>query len=390
MSESTVLILGSGPVGMATAGLLGKEKACDKVITLDRSWGRAAAAAERCGDKAVSVGADCTEEEVLVRLLGDSNLVVNTLHLPSDTLIPLIRAVVEAGVPYTDATTSSESLQSVFDSEYLQALARHRSVGVIPGLGASPGLSNAIATYLGQRLERVDGVRFFAEDDLRRRRPGQWRDRLMAFGSPALVWREHGWKYVSPMSEWEDVSFPKSDADVSCCTVNLEPVTLPASFPSLAEVSCHRGFSHPAMRDIVRDLVDYGPASDGTPETPVRPTSPLESPWALYGSHSANWTRANYGLLNERDHCAIPLQRQIRVNGILQDRKTEFIMSYYFPGEQEEESIAATLSIGARMLLTRELPSPGLHPPEALDPAPFLWDMERRGVEIRLTKTVEE
>ena len=65
-------------------------------------------------------------------------------------------------------------------------------------------------------------------------------------------------------------------------------------------------------------------------------------------------------------------------------------MTYRFPEENDIENDAATLAIGARMLLTREMPAPGLHAPEALDPAPFLWDMERRGVEIQLTKTIED
>ena len=65
-------------------------------------------------------------------------------------------------------------------------------------------------------------------------------------------------------------------------------------------------------------------------------------------------------------------------------------MTYRFPGERDVDNVAATLALGARMLLTREMPAPGLHTPEALDPAPFLWDMERRGAEIQLTKTIEE
>ena len=390
MSERTVLLLGCGPVGMATASLLGRDRACGKVIAVDRSPERAAAAAEMCGEKAVSASVDYSDNEALGRLLGDATLVVNTLRIPSSALLPLIRAVVEAGVSYTDATTDSDSLQSVFDSEYLYGLARNRSVGVVPGLGASPGLTNALTSYLGQRLESVDRARFYLVDDLSRRSRRQWRDRLLSFGSAALVWRGQSWEYVSPMSEWWDATFPHLGATVSCCTVDLEPITLPYSFSSLTEVSCHRGFSNQPMCDIVKNLVTYGFASEGLVETPTGPISPVEFASTLFGSGRVNWTGALSDLLHGRDTVSTPVQRQITVNGVLRGRMTEFTMSYHFPGEQEEDNIAATLSIGARMLLTRELPSPGLHPPESLDPAPFLWDMERRGVEIRLTKTVED
>ena len=85
-----------------------------------------------------------------------------------------------------------------------------------------------------------------------------------------------------------------------------------------------------------------------------------------------------------------PPLRLAKVSGLLRGKKTHFTMSYHFPGEEDADNVAATLVIGARMLLTRELPAPGVHAPEALDPAPFLWNMERRGVEIQLTKSVED
>ena len=61
-----------------------------------------------------------------------------------DTL-SLMRTVVEAGVPYADINDNVETLQRVFDSEYLASLAKHRGVGVLPGLGASPGQTNMVA-----------------------------------------------------------------------------------------------------------------------------------------------------------------------------------------------------------------------------------------------------
>ena len=390
MSERTVLLLGCGPVGMATAGLLGKDRACERVITADIKPGRAAAAAELCGEKAVSVGVDCTDDEAMGKLMGDATLVVNTLRVSSGSLLPFIRGVVEAGVSYTDATTDANSLQSVFDSEYLHALAGHRSVSVVPGLGASPGLTNALTSYLGQRLERVDGARFYLVDDLSRRSPRQWRDRLSAFGSPALVWLNQGWGYASPLSEWEDVAFPQLGTAISCCTVGLEPVTLPYSFSSLKEVSCHRGFPDQAMGEVVRNMVRYGFAEDEPVETSSGSVSPLEFASTLLGGRRENLSGALSPVIYGQSPESASVYRQVKVSGVLRGKATEFTMSYHFPGEREEDNIAATLATGARMLLTRELPSPGLHAPESLDPAPFVWDMERRGVEIRLIKTVEE
>ena len=394
MSDKSVLLLGCGPVGLALARRLGRERAFRRVITADLSPGRAAAAAELCGDKAVSASLDCTDDIAMSRILDDVGLVLSTIRFPITDLLGLIRTVVEAGASYADCNSDAESLQAVFDSGYLEALAGHRAVGVVPGLGSSPGLTNALTSYLGQRLERVDEATFHTLDDLRRRSLRQWRERLADFGSPALVWRDGEWRQVAPMAECEEVQFPSPWGQVSSYTVGLGPVTLPGTIATLARVSCHRGFSDEEMHEAIRNLVSYGLASDQPVDTPVGPLSPVEFASALFSSSFSSSPEFVPGPLSTSalrlEGDPVPTVRQARVSGLLRGRSTLFTLTYYFPDEGDEENTAAPLAIGARMLITRELPAPGVFPPESLDPAPFLWDMERRGVEIQLRKDVED
>ena len=383
MTDGSVLLLGCGPVGLAAARLLGRERAVTRVIIAGQDAQWAAAAAELCNGKGAHTPMDATDDGALARVLPDVALVVSTLRLTTGGLLPLIRSVVEAGVSYADCTGDAEAIQSVFDSPYLEATAGHRAVSVIPGLGASPGLTNAITSYLGQRLERTDEARFYLVDDLRRRSRAQWRERLGDFGSPALVWRGGQWRHVSPMSEGEEVLFPPPTGPVQGFTVGLGPVTLPGSIPSLANASSHRGFADRDMAEMMGNLVRYGLAGDRPLDTPAGLTSPAEFAAVHF---SDPWVDAPYAFGPDPG----PALRQARVSGLLRGKNTRFTMTYRFPGEDEADNIAATLAIGARILLTRELPAPGVHAPESLDPAPFLWDMERRGVEIQLTKTVED
>ena len=216
-------------------------------------------------------------------------------------------------------------------------------------------------------------------DDLRRRKFNQWRDRLAVFGASALVWRDGDWQHVSPVSEWEDVRFPSPWGTVSCATVGLGPVSLPARITSLARVSSHRGFSDGGMEEIVRNLVNYGLGSEYAIDTTLGQLSPVDFAAALYSGapRYLEWRAPPLPLRFEGD--AGPVMRQAQVSGVLKGRPTRFTMTYQFPGEEDADNEAATLAIGARMLLARELPAPGVHAPESLDPAPFLWDMERRG-----------
>ena len=391
MSEGTTLLLGCGSLGLAVARRLGQDRAFRQVITADQDVHRAAAVSEVCGERATDLRLDFRDDGSLARVLEDVDLVVNTIRLPLPETLALMRTVLESGVSYADACTDSETLQAIFDSDYLDALAGFRAVGAVPGLGSSPGLTNALTSYLGQRLERIDEARFYLVDDLAQRSERQWRERLAAFGSVALAWQDSGWLQLDPMSDCSAIPFPLPLGEVYCSTTGIGPVTLPGSYGSLAHVSSHRGFKDVGVWEIIRNLVFYGLASEKPVETPLGPLNPAEFAAALfsqsrvelsggYGAGTPSWTG---GLPN-------PRVRQAQVVGMLRGMRTRFTMTYRFPEESDIENDAATLAIGARMLLTREMPAPGLHAPEALDPAPFLWDMERRGVEIQLTKTVED
>ena len=392
MAEGAALLLGCGAVGTAAARHMGEDRAFRRVIVADLDLGRAAAAAEICGVKADATKLDCFDDNSLRQVLGDVALVVNTIRMSASKALPLIRDVLEAGVSYVDATADTEAIQAVYDSEYLDSLAGYRAVSAISGLGASPGLTNALTSYLGQRLEQVDDASFYLLDDLRRRGHREWKDRLLDFAATALVWRKGDWREISPMTEVSEIPLPHSMGQVLCCTVGLGPVTLPTSVVSLRNVSSHRGFVDPDMLEMVRNLIAYGFAGDEPIETEAGPVSPVEFASTLLSTRG-DWPAGQWlppGILFGKEIPPGALVRQAQVAGVLNGRKTRFTMTYYFPGEGDADNTAATLVLGGRILLTREISAPGVHTPESLDPAPFLWDMERRGVEIQLVKSFDD
>ncbi len=65
-------------------------------------------------------------------------------------------------------------------------------------------------------------------------------------------------------------------------------------------------------------------------------------------------------------------------------RSTELAMTYSFPSGDIAVATASSLVAGAGLLVNRELPRSGVLPPEDLDPAPFMCDMESRGVHFKL------
>ncbi|SVC38642.1 uncharacterized protein METZ01_LOCUS291496, partial [marine metagenome] len=193
MPDRTALVLGCGAMGAATARLVIEDTRFKNVVVADRDLQRAEALAETLGSPVTALELDCRQEDRVTRSLGGMSVVLNTTGPFSRDTLSLMRTVVEAGVPYADINDDVETLQSVFDSEYLDSLAKHRGVGVLPGLGANPGQTNVLAGHMASRMDIVEEVRFFMVNDAIYHNEAVWRHRLALFSKPALLFDRGRW-----------------------------------------------------------------------------------------------------------------------------------------------------------------------------------------------------
>ena len=374
MPDFTALIIGCGTIGSATARLALEDARFEHVVVADKDRQRAERLAGSLEGPATALELNCQQDDQVLRSLTGISVVLNTTGPFSRDTLSLMRTVIEAGVAYADINDDVETLQSVFESEYLDSLAKHRGVGVLPGLGASPGQSNVLARYLASRMDVVEEVRFFMVNDATYRSEAVWRHRLALFGEPALLYDGGRWTQTPAMSEFQDVGFPAPWGSIRCYAVGLETVSIPQSFSGLRHASLWRGFSDPATTSMLKDLIDAGFASqqplevDGVSLTPSAMTAAV-----LAGTQ----TEADSPDLGR-------LPRQVRVKGIRNGGPAELTMTYSFPPGDIGLATASCLVVGAGLLVNRELPGPGVFPPEDMDPAPFMWDMESRGAHFKL------
>ena len=344
------------------------------MVVADKDRQRAERLAGSLEGPATALELDCQQDDQVLRSLTGISVVLNTTGPFSRDTLSLMRTVIEAGVAYADINDDVETLQSVFESEYLDSLAKHRGVGVLPGLGASPGQTNVLARYLASRMDAVEEVRFFMVNDATYRSEAVWRHRLALFGEPALLYDGGRWTQTPAMSEFQDVGFPAPWGSIRCYTVGLETVSIPQSFSGLRHASLWRGFSDPATTSMLKDLIAAGFASqrpievDGVSLTPSAMTAAV-----LAGTQPE---------ADSPDPGRLP--RQVRVKGIRDGGPAELTMTYSFPPGDIALATASCLVVGAGLLVNRELPGPGVFPPEDMDPAPFMWDMESRGAHFKL------
>ena len=374
MPDFTALIIGCGTIGSATARLALEDARFEHGVVADKDRQRAERLAGSLEGPATALELNCQQDDQVLRSLTGISVVLNTTGPFSRDTLSLMRTVIEAGVAYADINDDVETLQSVFESEYLDSLAKHRGVGVLPGLGASPGQTNVLARHLASRMDAVEEVRFFMVNDATYRSEAVWRHRLALFGEPALLYDGGRWTQTPAMSEFQDVGFPAPWGSIRCYAVGLETVSIPQSFSGLRHASLWRGFSDPATTSMLKDLIDAGFASQQPLEVDGVSLTPSAMTAAMLAGAQTEADRADLGRL----------PRQVRVKGIRNGGPAELTMTYSFPPGDIGLATASCLVVGAGLLVNRELPGPGVFPPEDMDPAPFMWDMESRGAHFKL------
>lgn len=99
---------------------------------------------------------DVHDEDALVRLLRGRDVVCNLAGPNYRNAVPIARAAIIAGVSLVDV---SDDWGATLQLLNLGAEAKRAGITVLIGLGASPGVTNVLARYGANQLDRVEEVR---------------------------------------------------------------------------------------------------------------------------------------------------------------------------------------------------------------------------------------
>ena len=132
MPDRTALIIGCGTMGAATARLVHADVRFQHLVLADRDLQRAEGLAGSLdGGKVTALQLDFRDDDQVARSLAGVSVVLNTTGPFSRDTLSLMRTVIEAGIPYGDINDDVETLQSVFESEYLDSLANLETLSAI-------------------------------------------------------------------------------------------------------------------------------------------------------------------------------------------------------------------------------------------------------------------
>jgi lysine 6-dehydrogenase len=336
--------------------------------------------ATEIGDPRVKVlKVDAEDYDGLVRLFKDFDVILNGLPWKYD--LAVTKACVEAGVSGLDVSTE----ESQWDYD---AAAREKGIVFIPGVGATPGITNAMARRAADQLDEVDDIQInFAAFRCPAPAPGLLITFLWEFHpeiEERLYYKDGEFHPAGPFEGLKTVNFPGPIGEQEVCYIpHPEVRTMPKSLGAKS-VSVHGCFPPHAMR-LARALLEGGFYNEGKLTVKGIETTAFEMIYELLlqlpeSKETPLWA---YGLMLE-------------VYGKRDGRDVKIKLWNRHPPMEEwggkaayYKNIGIPLSIGAQMIGRGDVKVRGVVPPEtAIDPNVFFAELRKRGIEIH--ERVEE
>jgi lysine 6-dehydrogenase len=346
----------------------------DEIVIGDYNVAAAETLAGEIGDprlKVLKVNADNYDE--MVEAFKGFDAVLNGLPWKYDLIVT--KACVEAGVSGLDVSTEEE--QWDYD-----ATAKEKDIIFIPGMGATPGTTNAMARRGADHLDEVDEIQInFAAFRCPAPSPGLLVTFLWEF-HPHLdartYYKDGEFHAVGPFEGLKTVNFAGPIGEQEVCYIpHTETYTMPKSLGAKA-VSVRGCFPPHAMR-LAKTMLQAGLYNEEPITVKGVETTALDMMHEILlalpeTKHTSLWA---YGLLVEvfgkRDGRDVKVKLWNRHPSMEEWGGTA---AYY-------KNIAIPLSIGVQMMVRGDVKARGVVPPEtAIDPLIYFAELARRGIHI--------
>ena len=371
---------GAGAVCRHTTRDLAEFSNFDEIVIGDYNVAAAEELAADISDPRVKVlKVDANDYEGMVELFKGFDVVVNGLPWKYD--LAVTKACVEVGVSGLDVSTE----ESQWDYD---AAAKEKDIIFIPGVGATPGITNAMARRGADQLDEVDEIQInFAAFRCPAPAPGLLITFLWEFHPQTesrLYYRGGEFHWAGPFEGLKTVNFPGPIGEQEVCYIpHPETRTMPKSLGAKA-VSVHGCFPPHAMQ-LAKTMLAWGLYGEETVSVKGARGTPLEFMHDILIQLPATketplWA---YGLV-------------VEVFGKRGGRDVKVKLWNRHPAMEEwggkaayYKNIAIPLSIGAQMIAHGDVKARGVVPPEtAIDPLVFFTELRKRGIEIH--EKVEE
>jgi saccharopine dehydrogenase-like NADP-dependent oxidoreductase len=365
---------GAGAVCQHSTRDLVKYSDFDEIVIGEYNLVAAEKLADELDDPRVSVlEIDAGKYADLVKAFRNFDVILNGLPWKYD--LAVTKACVEVGVSGLDVSTEEE--QWDYD-----AAAREKDIIFIPGVGATPGITNAMARRAADQLDEVHTIDIsFAAFRCPAPAPGLLITFLWEFHPKTesrLYYQDGEFHWVGPFSGLKMMDFGGQIGEQEICYIpHPETRTMPKSLGAKS-VSVRGCFPPHAMR-LAKAMLESGLYSEEKITVKGVETTAFEMMHEILlalpeSKETPVWA---YGLV-------------VEVHGKKDGQDRKYTYRSEHPPQEEwggkaayYKNIAIPLSIGAQMIGRGDISARGVIPPEtAISPLAFFDELARRGIEI--------
>jgi lysine 6-dehydrogenase len=371
----TLVLGGAGAVCSETTRDLAQYSKFDEIVVADYNLDAANQLIKEIGDPRLkAVQFDANDYDSMVKLFPGHDVVISGLPCEYDPIVT--KACVEAGVNGLDVATEEDQWSH-------DAVAKEKDLIYIPGVGATPGITNAMVKHAVNQMDQVDDIQInFAAFRCPAPAPGLLVTFLWEFdpNTDTRFYYENGeYHRVGPFEGIKTVDYGGEIGVQEVCYIpHPETRTMPKSL-GVNKVSVHGCFPPQAM-NLAKTLLEWG-LFDEEPFTyeGVETNSQKMIYEILLRSPRTKETPVwGYGLVAE-------VFGQKDGNDLKIKLWNEHPPMAEWGGEAAYyKNIGIPLSIGAQMIARGDVNVRGVVPPEiAIDPLVFFDELKLRGITIK-------
>ncbi len=373
-----VLVLGgAGAVCSETTRDLADTSDFEEIVVADYNLKASEELMKEIGDKRLTaIQFDAEDYSSMLKLFPGFDVIVNGLPWKYD--LPVTKACVEVGVNGLDVSTEE-------DQWSYNEVAKSKDIIFIPGVGATPGITNVMARCGADQMDVVDEIQInFAAFRSPAPAPGLLITFLWEFHPKTesrTYYKDGEFIWVGPFEGLKMVTFPGQIGEQEVCYIpHPETRTMPKSLGAKA-VSVHGCFPPHAMR-LAKAMLESGLYS--------------EEPITINGNETSAFDMMHEILLQLPETKQTPLWAYglvVDVMGKRDGHDTKISFWSQHPGMEEwggkaayYKNIAIPLSIGAQMIARGDIKERGVQPPETvINPTIFFAELEKRGITVKQT-----
>lgn len=370
--QRAVVLGGGGGIGSVAAASLAQTDDATEVVVADLSVDAAQRVVDEIGDprfRAVMV--DATDPDSVRDLVTGAGVVINCIGPFYRFGPPILRAVIEAGVPYVDVCDDLSATRAMLE---LDEAAKQAGVPALIGMGNSPGLANIFVKMCAEWfLDELTGARIMhihgGEPD---EGAAVLKHRIHAMVSDVPFFVDGEFVNVR-MLEPSGEAFVRQEEFAGVGTFPVFPyphpetITLPRAFPSLRQAA-NLGVVFPlSYFRLTQDLVRTGMAAEEPMRVGDAAVAPIDVMVELLRQRRP-------ALMAEAGVTGPAGCMKVEVSGLKDGREHLYIASVFSDAAGAGAGTGIPAGIGGILALRGELEGgPGVHPPESIVPvAPVL------------------